>query len=85
MNPIKPQLLAAISAAIQAYLADEEAVLQQQQAISLGLAAAGPPGPPVNLWALSGRQESHATPPPDAAPQFQIKPLKISFNLTTDH
>jgi hypothetical protein len=55
----KPQLMAALSAAIQAYLADEEAVLQQQQAISLGLAAfGGPPSPPVNLWALSGRQES---------------------------
>ncbi len=58
MKSIKPQLLAAISAAIQAYLADEEAVLQQQQ-VSLGLAAAGgPPSPPVNLWALSGRQET---------------------------
>jgi hypothetical protein len=51
--------MAAISAALQAYLADEEAVMQQQQAISLGLAATGgPPGPPVNLWALSGRQEA---------------------------
>jgi hypothetical protein len=51
--------MAVISAAIQAYLADEEAVMQQQQAIAMGLAAAGgPPGPPVNLWALSGRQEA---------------------------
>jgi hypothetical protein len=59
MSLAKPQLLAAISAAIQAYLADEEAARQQQQAISMGLAAAGgPPGPPVNLWALSGRQEA---------------------------
>jgi hypothetical protein len=59
MSPIKPHLLAAISGAIQAYLADEEAVLQQQQAMSFGLAgAAGPSGPPVNLWALSGRQEA---------------------------
>ncbi len=58
MKAIKPQLMAAVSAAIQAYLADEEAFLQQQQAISLGLAAGGPPTPPVNLWALSGRQES---------------------------
>ena len=57
MKSIKPQLMAAISAAIQAYLADEEAVLQQQQAISLSLAAAGgTPMPPVNLWALSGRR-----------------------------
>jgi hypothetical protein len=59
MTPIKPQILAAISGAIQSYLADEEAVLQQQQALSLGLAGiSGPSGPPVNLWALSGRQEA---------------------------
>jgi hypothetical protein len=59
VKSIKPQVLAAISAAIQAYLADEEAVMQQQQAISLGLAAAGgTPGPQINLWALSGRQEA---------------------------
>jgi len=59
VNPIKPIVLAAISAALQAYLADEEAVLQQQ-ALSLGLAATagGPPGPQINLWALSGRQEA---------------------------
>jgi hypothetical protein len=55
VKSIKPQLMAAISAAVQAYLADEEAVLQQQ-AVSLSLAVAG--GPPVNLWALSGRQET---------------------------
>jgi hypothetical protein len=59
MSPVKHQILAAISGAIQYYLADEEAVLQQQQAMSLGLAGiTGPPGPPVNLWALSGRQEA---------------------------
>jgi hypothetical protein len=59
MSPVKPQILAAISGAIQYYLADEEAVLQQQQAMSLGLAGiTSPPGPPVNLWALSGRQEA---------------------------
>lgn len=58
MNPVKPIVLAAINAALQAYLADEEAVLQQQ-ALSVGLAAAGgPPGPQINLWALSGRQEA---------------------------
>ena len=58
MNPTKPIVLAVISAALQAYLADEEAVLQQQ-ALSLGLAASGgPPGPQINLWALSGRQEA---------------------------
>jgi hypothetical protein len=58
LKSIKPQVLAAISAAIQAYLADEEAVVQQQQAISLSLAAGGTPGPQINLWALSGRQEA---------------------------
>jgi hypothetical protein len=57
MSPVKPQILAAISAAIQSYLADEEAAMQQQQDLSLGLAGlTGPAGPPVNLWALSGRQ-----------------------------
>ncbi len=60
MTSIKPPILAAISAAIQAYLADEEAALiQQQQAMSLALGfGLGPAGPPVNLWALSGRQQA---------------------------
>ena len=56
MSLIKPQILAAISAAMQSYLADEEAAAGQQQALSL--AASVPSGPPVNLWALSGRQEA---------------------------
>ena len=47
---IKPQVLAAISGAIAAYIADEEAC----QAAA-GYAAAAPP-PPLNLWALAGRQ-----------------------------
>jgi hypothetical protein len=51
---IKPQVLAAISGAIAAYMADEEAC-QMAAAASL----AGPaPGPPVNLWALAGRSEA---------------------------
>lgn len=61
MSSVKPQIVAAISAAIQSYLADEEALLlqQQQQALTLSLAGiTGPPGPPVNLWALSGRQQT---------------------------
>ncbi len=61
MTTIKPPVLAAISAAIEAYLADEEAALQQQQqaAALMSLAALGVMGgPPVNLWALSGRQQS---------------------------
>jgi hypothetical protein len=52
MNPIKPQVLAAIGGALEAYLEEEAAVLAQGV-----LAAAGPPpGPPVNLWGTSGRQ-----------------------------
>jgi hypothetical protein len=50
---IKPQILAAISGAIGAYIADEEAC----QAAAAGMATATP-GPPLNLWALSGRQEA---------------------------
>jgi hypothetical protein len=48
---IKPQVLAAISGAIAAYLAEEEAY----EAAALGMMAAAP-GPPLNLWGLSGRQ-----------------------------
>lgn len=49
---VKPQILAAISGAVQAYLQEEEALLTT---------AAMPPGlplpaPPANLWGLSGRQ-----------------------------
>jgi hypothetical protein len=51
---IKPQILAAIGGAISAYIADEEAACQAAQLA----AAAGPPGPPVNLWALAGRQQA---------------------------
>jgi hypothetical protein len=51
---INPQILAAISGAISAYLADEEAACQ---AAALA-AAAAPAGPPVNLWALAGRQQA---------------------------
>jgi hypothetical protein len=49
---IKPQVLAVISGAIAAYMADEEACQ-----MAAGFAAAAP-GPPVNLWALAGRQEA---------------------------
>jgi hypothetical protein len=53
MSAIKPKILAAISGAIAAYIADEEAyqVATMEQ-------AARPTGPPVNLWALAGRQEA---------------------------
>lgn len=50
--PVNFQVLAAISGAIQAYLADEEAYLV---AASLTAAPAAA-GPPLNLWALAGRQ-----------------------------
>ncbi len=52
--PIKPQILAAISGAISAYLADEEAC----QAAALSAAAMQAPGPPPNLWGLAGRSSA---------------------------
>jgi len=51
VKSINPQILAAISGAIAAYIAEEEAY----QAAAAGYAAAAP-GPRVNLWALAGRQ-----------------------------
>jgi hypothetical protein len=53
MPSIKPQILAAISGAIAAYITEEEAY----QAAALEQAAPAA-GPPVNLWALAGRQEN---------------------------
>ena len=53
--PIKPTILAAISGAISAYLAEEEAY----QAAALSQAAAAQvPGMPPNLWGLAGRSEA---------------------------
>ena len=50
--PVKFPVLAAISSAIAAYLVDEEVYLA-----SAGLAAVpAAAGPPLNLWALAGRQ-----------------------------
>jgi hypothetical protein len=50
---IKPQILAAISGAIAAYIEQEEACQ------AAGMAAmARPAGPPVNLWALAGRSQT---------------------------
>ena len=51
--PVKPQILAAISGAISAYLADEEAACQ-----AMALSAAAAPVPPPNLWGLAGRSEA---------------------------
>jgi hypothetical protein len=53
MPSINPQILAAISGAITACIADEEAYQMAAQA-----QAAPAAGPPVNLWALAGRQET---------------------------
>ena len=49
---ITPQIFAAISGAIAAYIADEEAC----QAAAAAVAAA--PGLPLNLWGMSGRSEA---------------------------
>jgi len=49
MTAVEPQILAAISGALAAYVADEEA------GEAAGRRAAAP-GPRVNLWSLAGRQ-----------------------------
>jgi hypothetical protein len=54
--PINPKILAAISGALGAYLADEEAATQALAQVAVAAAAA--PGPPVNLWALAGRSQA---------------------------
>jgi hypothetical protein len=53
MATVNPQILAAISGAMAAYMADEEAC----QVAAAGFAAAAP-GPPLNLWGMSGRSEA---------------------------
>ncbi len=66
---MKPQILAAISGAIQAYLADEEAVLMQQQAMALSPSAIGvPSGPPVKSLGPGRPPGGHANAPLDTAP-----------------
>jgi hypothetical protein len=51
MATVNPHILAAISGAIGAYIAEEEAC----QAAAADFATAAP-GPPLNLWGMSGRQ-----------------------------
>jgi len=51
MRTIQEPVLAAISGALAAYMADEEA----GQLAAAGYAAPAP-GPPLNLWGMSGRQ-----------------------------
>ena len=67
MSTLTPQILAAISGAIGAYIADEEAC----QAAAAGFAAPAP-GPPLNLWALAGRPGGHAAEAVDAAAEFEV-------------
>jgi len=52
--PVKPQILAAISGALAAYLADEEAGCQA----AAWAMAAPPPGAAVSLWGLAGRSQA---------------------------
>jgi hypothetical protein len=54
MQSIDPKVMAAISAAIGAYLEEEAAAaMAMQQA-----ATAAPPFATVNLWAIAGRMDS---------------------------
>ena len=53
----KPPILAAISAAIGAYLAAEEEAAAAAAALPPALAAAVP-GPLLSLWGLAGRQQA---------------------------
>lgn len=55
MESIDPKVMAAISAAIGAYLEEEAAAAMAAQA-----AAAAPPFATVNLWAIAGRVETMA-------------------------
>jgi hypothetical protein len=50
----KPQIIAALSGALAAYLAEEEAACQAAQL----LAAAPAPAPPLNLWGMAGRSQA---------------------------
>ena len=55
MQTINTKVMAAISAAIGAYLEEEAAAMAMQQA-----AEAAPPFATVNLWAIAGRIEMMA-------------------------
>jgi len=50
--PLKPQIMAAISAAIQEYFLEEEALMAPVMAAPILAAVGSPP----NLWGLAGRQ-----------------------------
>jgi seryl-tRNA(Sec) selenium transferase len=53
MQTIDPKVMAAISAAVGAYLEEEAAAAMAMQA-----AAAAPPFATVNLWAIAGRMDA---------------------------
>jgi len=53
MEPIDSKVMAAISAAIGAYLEEEAAA-----AMAAHAAAAAPPFATVNLWAIAGRMDA---------------------------
>ncbi|MCL4503238.1 MAG: hypothetical protein M1438_15515 [Deltaproteobacteria bacterium] len=53
--PINPKIIAAISGAVSAYIADEEAACQ---AAAFAPQAAAAPGPIISLWALAGRSQA---------------------------
>jgi hypothetical protein len=50
VSAINPQILAAVSGALAAYLAAEEAPAP--------MAKAAAAGPPLNLWGLAGRSQA---------------------------
>ncbi|MCX5853717.1 MAG: hypothetical protein NTZ24_03880 [Deltaproteobacteria bacterium] len=52
MESIDPKVMAAISAALGAYLEEEAAAMAAQAA------AAAPPFATVNLWAIAGRMDA---------------------------
>jgi hypothetical protein len=57
MASIAPQILAAISGAVHAYIQEEEAML----AVTVVPPGLPLPVPPANLWGISGRQWSMQT------------------------
>lgn len=51
MEAIEPKLMAAITAAVHAYIEEQRAAAAEE------LVAAPPPVERVNLWAIAGRQD----------------------------
>ena len=73
MSTIKPQILAAISGAIGAYIADEEAC----QAAAAGLGGPGP-GPAVEPLGPGRTPGGHAAEAVDAAAEFEISSCQLA-------